>query len=512
MSILYENFKQGLLVTGNGDFIQDEQGNYILVGGRGDRVIKNDVRYRVFLTILEKQNVYATKQLEITDYVELGGIKEIAIKLDNGDFDVGVFSFGLIELSLINHKGYFSHENEVYSLFGYSRDKAKITIEFSDKSGNFSAEFRGFVQEDHTVENPEEQTVKLSVLSRDAIFRKVFIRGGLIPSGATIKQALEIVLNRPDVTSVLNYKAANINPGLNIAIDDASSYDNRAAIDILDSLMLASGSVLIVDGDDNIIVRNRDHYTQRQAIYAAMYVTSNGNNYSLELNDGYVLGIVANNDVLNLPYYFYGAGDLLARHNILELRNLRNGQNRAFNQFTIGDTSSFDSNLIARYGFKEKRLTIDNVIVNADRRKIITDYYLNEFRYPRRECEIVVDTQEALNIRLLDVCCLFYDKLFKAREGAPPKKGLLTTEEGEYIVTEDGNYIEINVAGDKGTLPFYKRAVYGEARYPRELSKTTVDPRIGWKVIEKRQNISNMTTTLKLREIGSAPGQEIYGN
>lgn len=506
MSLAYQRFKKGYLVDGSGNYIVDGSGNYIVVRDRGEAVYLADKKYRVYLQRRISKDQYDANLIEITDYVIKDGITEIGLRIENEDYDIGVFSYGEITIDLNNFNGWFSGEKEPRSIFAWRRDKARIIVKLNDQNGVYVEQFVGLVQDDHTTEDADEQTVSLSVLSRDSLFRRVFIKGGAIPSGATVSQALRIVLNRPDVTNFINYDVANINPPLNVVIDDASSFDNKAASEILDDLMLICGGILYVDADNNVIVSDRSH-TAEKLIYSI--VEADGS--ALVDGENYIVAALSPEETAEIyPWRFYGPGDLLGRANVLALDNITSGLNRCFTQFRIGETVAFDSVLLEKFGFKEKDLGIDDVITNADTQQQIVDYYLSQFSVPRRECEITVRSDEAMNINLLDTLLLNYPPLIIARKGRPKKKGLLVDSEGNFIVDGEGAHIEVITSGEVTGLPFFRRAKYGTAHYAKQLTTTIIDGRVAWKVIAKTQDTVEMTTVIKMREIGTTEGEEIW--
>lgn len=463
MGVIYDGFYDKLLSTGDGKLVVVNGNQYVRLVNRGIRRVAPDVRYKVFITPRVSRDEYAPDALDVTEYVLKQSITEIYQEVDNSDFDVGRFSFGNVSISLINTEGYFYDERMSRTLFGWARDLCKVEVRFYDEDGNETAEFRGFVQEDHTVDDVEKQTTKLSVLSRDSIFRKVYIRGGQIPAGATATEAFEIILNRPDVTRFLTYSSGLITPPVNPVIGSATLFDDTSAVAAIDALCVACGAVFYVDDSDRIIVTDRERNT-------------------------------------NTPFVFYGAGDLLGRGNIIRLNGLRYGLNRAFNKVTAGDVTAQDINHIDRYGLKEKELPIKDYITDLTQQEAVALYYLEEFRTPRRECVITVPTNDALDVRIFDTVKVDYPKLQRPVPSRPSKTGIIASTGSAYIgATRLKNEAKFSI---------YGKATYGTAKYSFDLSELKINANIAWKVIGKRQNISGMTTDLKLREVGKAPGEE----
>jgi putative ubiquitin-RnfH superfamily antitoxin RatB of RatAB toxin-antitoxin module len=64
-------------------------------------------QYQVLITPLVSRDQYGTeldvtKDIDLSDYIKEGGIGTIKQDIDNGDYDVGVFTYGSITMRAFN--------------------------------------------------------------------------------------------------------------------------------------------------------------------------------------------------------------------------------------------------------------------------------------------------------------------------------------------------------------------------------------------------------------------------
>ena len=128
------------------------------------------LQYQVLITPLVDMDVYGdvidvTKDIDLSDFIKSGGIGTIKRDVDNGDYDIGVFTYGSITLKALNIDGQFNDENDWRSIFKYSRDKAKVVVNFLDNQGNAPISFKGIINEDGTRQDFLKDEVKFKVLS-----------------------------------------------------------------------------------------------------------------------------------------------------------------------------------------------------------------------------------------------------------------------------------------------------------------------------------------------------------
>jgi len=330
--------------------------------------------YRVLITPLVSEGVYGTtiditQDIDMTDLIKsFGNVKQ---EIDNGDYDIGIFTFGNLTMNAINYQRKFNDHTDADSIFPFDRDKAKVVIQYRDADANQITQFKGLINEDATRQDTVKDLVRFKVLSLDSIFRQVNVPSGAIVAGDLFSTAIKRVLNVPTITDVLTFSASNINVNLDIAIDDGEVFSDVVVKTALDDLLRASNSILYIDINDNIIVADRSE---------------------------------------NLPLYaLFGGGDDHGRENILSIKKLNNGTHRVFNSVKVGDTEvTTDTAWVSENGFRQKTYSFD-FITTASKEKQIADRISNHFRVPKMECEIVVITEDVKQTRLLDIVRIGFD-------------------------------------------------------------------------------------------------------
>lgn len=328
--------------------------------------------YQVLITPLVAKNTYGTTvdvtlDVEIDDYVKDSGISTIKREVDNGDFDIGVFVFDSINLTCLNIDGKFSGINDSRSMFKYSRDKAKITINFFDGTSNTpDSSFKGIIDDRATKLNFKKNEIKFKLLSNDSIINRTKVPAASIPNLTLVSDAIKTLLQLPEITAVLNYDASDINVLNDYAIDDGSRFDNKTVKFALDKLLAVSNSVLLVEKDtNNMVVKSR------------------------EFNSGNVK-------------QFYGHGDLFGRENIIDIKNYNDGLQRAFNTINIGNQSASNAGFIDLFGDNAKAFEFD-FITNANTQQIIAQDLLDYWKAPKAELEVLTTTNEAKNLNFFDL-------------------------------------------------------------------------------------------------------------
>lgn len=324
--------------------------------------------YKVLFTPLIGFNTYGTtvdvtKDIDLTDFVKnLGTIKR---EIDNGDYDIGIFTFGDITLNAINFSRKFNDENDALSIFKYRRDRCKVEIIFYDASGTPSTRFKGLINDDATRIDVDKDIVRFKVLSLDSIFRQVSVQAGAIVTGDLFSTAIKKILNVPEITSTLTYSASNIVADLDLTIDDGEVFSSIPVKDALDSLLLAANSILYVDNSDTIYVKAR---------------TESAN-----------------------IFYLYGPSDPLGRENIISLKNFNNGLQRSFNSVKVNDNTVYTIDAwVTEYGFRQKSVSLDFITTSATEEAIATRI-ANTFHVPKAEIEVTVKSADFQDIDLLDI-------------------------------------------------------------------------------------------------------------
>lgn len=346
--------------------------------------------YRIFFTPLIGENTYGdvvdvTQDVDVTDFVKSVGT--IQREIDNGDYDIGIFTFGDITLNMINFSRKFNTPDDARSMFKFKRDRCKVEIIFYDQDATASTRFKGLINDDATRLDLNTSVIRFKVLSLDSILRQVQVPPGAIVDGDLFSLAIKKILNVPEITSTLTYSASNVVVDYDVAVDVGEPFSNRVAFDALTDLLLASNSILYVDSDDVVHVKAR---------------TGSDN-----------------------VYYLYGHGDLYGRENIIKVKDYNNGLQRAFSSIKVGDTQvANDDDWITEYGFRQKSLSFD-FITSTAKELAIAQNILDNFKVPKPEFQISVLTKDVPDIELLDHVSVDYNYRIAAAGGdqAPPMVG-----------------------------------------------------------------------------------------
>lgn len=411
--------------------------------------------YQVFFTPLVTTDIYG-EQIEVSNFINASGIKKIVRGIDSGDYTVGVYTYGDINIEGINKDGIFNDENDSRSIFPAGRDRCKVKIDFVQYDDNgdqtTTITYNGIINEEATRVEPLSDTVDFKVLSLDSVIRNTKVPAGRVSSGSTVKVAIQNILNQPKIESVLTIDEANINPDLNIQIDDGNVFDNLNTRDALNELLLLSNSVLLTDIDGNVTVSSRREGTDKSV---------------LEL---------------------FGPNDIFGRENIISMQKYNTGRHRLFTSVIVNGQERDNSGLGIDFGVRQKQFEFDSITSDVKAGEIASRL-LNEFKAPKLEVEVEVPTYLVKEYELLDRVSLNYPLRL-----VPPKDKLLPV----IGITKIGSTEE--------PLPFE----YGSLR---------IDPRVAFKIISISEDVNRFVTILKLRQVGTelndgvfnTPGNAIIG-
>lgn len=358
-------------------------------------------RYRVFFTVLVSENTYGdtidvTEDIDITDLIK--DVSNITNEIDDGDYDIGIFTYGDITLKCVNHKRKFSPADDWRSIFPYKRDKTKVHIKYYDGLGNEEFVFRGIINDEGSKSEVFSNEVKFRVLSMDSILKQVEVSPGVIGSEQLFSSAIRAILNVPEITTLLNYSPSNVSINLDLEIDDGEFFSSLSAREALNNLLLASNSILYVDFTDTIYVKPR-------------YET-------------------------DVTYYFYGRGDPYGRENILDLGSFNSGVQRAFSSVKVNETVKTDQGFVELYGFRQKSVSFDFIFDPVKEEKI-AENILNFFKVPKDEIEIEVPIFACRGIELLNKVSISLPYIKRPADGESvlPAYGISKYGEGKYAQT-----------------------------------------------------------------------------
>lgn len=351
------------------------------------------MRYQVFFTPLMNadSNTYGP-ELDVSDKIRSAGVGNIKRSIDSSDYDIGVFAFSDLELTAFNLNGYFN-ENDFRSIFFTIRDRCKVRVVFTeidtvrDENGTVLSEdetdvvtFRGVINDEATRIDLTNETIRFKVLSRDSVLRTTKISGGVVTDSMTFSEAMFAILNVPKITSVLGVSELNITPGLDLVIDDGTVFDNKGVKEMMDQLLFASNSCMIITDSGDVLIQPR----------------------------------VENSTMSILT--LYGKNDIHYRENIVDITSYNNGKQRMFTSFVVNDQEVSNSVHVQAFGFRQKKVSLD-FITDPAKSLIIAETAVDEWKTPKAEVAVKVATHIARSLSLLDQVSVDYPFRLKPPPG-----------------------------------------------------------------------------------------------
>jgi|13_taG_2_1085334.scaffolds.fasta_scaffold02680_7 hypothetical protein len=417
--------------------------------------------YTILVTPLKTNETYGD-QVDITDYVIARKFNKIKQSVDSGSYDIGIYTYADLSLTVANYDGRFNDETESSSMFYFTRDRAKIQVKYTNEAGTESVIYNGLINDEATLQDFEKDTVKFRILSQDSIFRKVKVIGGLINDGVTFSAAIKSVLNRPAITAILGYDAGKVSVGYDGIIDDSTPFSQKDSRTVLELLLNASGSVFYIDDAGDMVVSDRTVGSSGAAVYASLTDEAGA---VLTDEAGATLQSLESVGGSNLE--LYGAGDPYQRDNIAKINNYNNGLQRTFNTITVNEQTSTDETFVDRYGIGLKSYTFDFITSTATA-TAIADYYLEQFKVPKAELKVYVKTDISTGVNILDPVTIDYRKRHKPFNGSK--------------------------------IPLAGSSVAGSEKSPYVIGGIKIAPNRIWKVIGIEYDTKTFLTALRLRE------------
>lgn len=320
-------------------------------------------KWAVYIKPFTDDGVYSEYQ-DITDDVDLNSMSKISVSLDNTDFDIGVFRNSDINLALKNKDGRYSDIDNPKSIFKYKRADTLIKITWRlgnpplcgiAQTGNdwFLGEeqtiFEGLLSDDDLEMDLSDQTIKFTVLGRESIFERVVVPFGSISNGDLISSIIYEMLNQSAITDILTVDALNIDPGIDQAIDSIASLQNKTVKEGLEKLLLATNSVLYINGSSVIVA-------PRVASAA-------------------------------LQFTFYGPGAYRGNENTIALLDIKSAIARVINFATWVDTPAVTSeNTTSRNRFGTRKKEFDfEFFTTSPKQQAVLDSIVEEFGDSKEE-------------------------------------------------------------------------------------------------------------------------------
>ncbi len=337
----------------------------------------------VYLTPLLNLTEYDT-EVDISDAIIADSISEIREYIDSEDFDFGLFSFGSITLTVDNANGRFNEAEDPRSMFTTKRDFSKVRVVLRDSvitrdsAGTPTTAvitdttvFKGLLRDDGSRLDGLGDAITFEVLSYDSVLSSAKLATSQVAAGDTAETVFETLLDQDIITNLLTVSDANITPALDFTIDDATFFDNLNGRDILKAMLPATNSILLINEDDEIVIRDRE--------------------------EDLVL------DVLNL----YGKFVLDGQENIIDLFDYNTGNHRMFNSIRVNGSEANDAGSIGEFGLRQKEFSFD-FTTNSTTAITIAQTMADEFKVPKIEVSVVVPIDIGKDTRLLQQVSVDY--------------------------------------------------------------------------------------------------------
>lgn len=408
-------------------------------------------RVRVYiLPFSDLTQQYVADWIEITTDLMTNAFASLTQKLDNKEYDVGIFNFADSTITLRNDHGKYNKPGDPNTLFGYKRGgtKIKMTYMLQDdppwcgvaicgqaKIFEEQTMFTGLLSDDDTDEDMVEQNIVFRVLGLESIFKETIVNFGSISNGDLFSDIIYTILNQSKITELMTVSALNISVGTDQAIDSIAGLQNKTVKETLDEILMLSNSIL---------------YTDRNNV---LYVSPRVATPSFQ-------------------WYFFGQASVDGAESIQNLSDIRNGLNRTFNWIRWEATTlvSEDANSTAKYGIRSKEIGSDTIIVDAKRNAIlqnIRDY----FGTPKRELELttIIKDYDIFDIFILDKVSIDFPTIYQIKEG--------------------------------GSYPIYDSSLYDVAEYPLAEGSLEILPSEEWMVTGRKIDFRNQLITYNLREV-----------
>ena len=388
--------------------------------------------YKVYFTPRISETTYGVER-EVSAKIIDTGVSTMRRSIDAADYDIGVFYFGDVNIKAQNIDGIFSSEFDNRSMFTYSRDLTKVRVEYNDKDGSVDV-FNGLIDDKATKENFTTEMITFRALSFDSVIRTVKVSANTVSNGNLASAALKSLLDKSQITSVLNFDASKITPSNDITIDVGEKFDNITTKDAIAKLLLATNSVFVIDSDNKMVIKSRD---------------------------------IEYKNITTL----YGPYSKLGRQNIISLKNYNDGKQRQFTVVKVGEQTSLQQDYVDNFGYRQKTINSLDFITNTDTQKSIGEKLVDEFKFPKIELEVELETSFAKNFELLDWVNIDYP---------------------------------LRVGPDNKFLPVIDSCKIGDSdkALPREFGSSKITFNTTFKVIEIKENVKSLTSTIKLRQTG----------
>ncbi len=404
---------------------------------------------KVFINTFDANGSYSGFQ-EVTTDCDQSSLQKVSQKLDNSEYDVGVFKNTSFNLSLRNDHGKYSDTDVTQSIFISKRIDSivKVTWNANDEDvlcgfaicgqailGDDENIFYGLLNDITSSQNIDIQKIKFSCQGLESIFERVETNYSSLTASDNISDIIYDLLNQTEITDLMSVDAGNISCGIDQVPDSIATIEETTVKEALDELLEMSNSIMYVSVSD-------------QTVY-----------------------VKPRTEGVTTDYTFYGQASDNGIENIVDIKNVRTGLNRTFNFWKWSDTTitAKDSSSITINGVRKKDLSSDLFTDTTKRTNILTDYK-DEFKLPKQELELTgILDYDTLELFLLDKVEIDYPTVFTAATGT--------------------------------TLPFYGTAIYGTDKYPIGQWNLTITTDDKYKILGRSIDLKKGIVNFNLRKI-----------
>jgi hypothetical protein len=406
--------------------------------------------FRFFVKPFAEDGTLQDDFIEITDDVEQNSLGNISRKLENNEFDVGIFRYSDIQVTLRNDHGRYNGEDDLNSIFIHGRAGSIVKVTWEPSYGPWCGVavcgeetlnddelivYEGILNDDAFTTDIATQKAQFKILGFEASFSKVIVPYDDLVLTDTVDEWIYAILNQAEITQYLTVSLANIVPGNNLIPDAKAHLENASGKEALDELLFISNSILYVV-DRVVYVKNR-------------------------------------NATPTVIKTFYGQASDIGIENIQNISQFREGLNRTFNFWTWENTTLavFDQSSVDEYGYRKREVSSEAI---TDNTKITTalNALKTEFAFPKKE--LLLATPYTIEINALT----FLDRI------AIDYPTVVYPVLGEELSTYDG------------ASEYDNESYYAEAAFSLTLDTTT-----NWKILGIDINMKQQLAVFQLREI-----------
>lgn len=358
------------------------------------------VKYtRVYLSVRTMAGTY-DPWVNVSLLVVASDLGQYSRSIDSNDFDIGFSEESNIRISFSNEDALFTEGFGYFENRMIDRSRIRIVAGFVDTEDlrpEFEVTFEGIIDDQATALDAKRETATFTVLSYSSVIQRLRTDPGAVSNGQSFQVALFNLLSRSEVSQLLTVDLENLNPKVNLTIQNASWFDGRPLKDSINRLLLASNSVMKITRDHELVITGRQQSP-------------------------------------TVRFQFFGKGASRPA-NIEGISNFHSGLRRVITSVTVnGITMDAPDELITWYGLRAKALDI-GFINNEPLAREIAEDVLDEFAYPKRELELTTDFL-ANEVDLLDMVTI--DNEGSIQDEAPAVYGSAIYGQSAYVQRQGG--------------------------------------------------------------------------